>query len=197
MDADFDPSLPLPDERQEKFCLAVANSMSYSKAYAEAGYKPDGKNASALASRPYIKARIAYLRTQVGVKTTALVVRKAAARVERAERAVETAIVTREWIMAALLENAEICLGRRPIKVMKAIKGKRHDGVETVEVLEITVTERDAAGANRALELLGKESAMPFDGEVRAREGLTATIKTIDDAGGVVMIDRFRARKTA
>lgn len=200
---DFDPSKPLLAPKQERFAILVARGLTQAAAYVQAGYSPAGAhvNASVLARTAHVKARIDWLRAQVGARTTALVIQHAVKREERAEAAseavIEAALANREWIMAALVENAEICLGRRPLTMLKAIKGKRVDGVETVEVVEVQVTERDAAGANRALELLGKELGMPFDGTQRAPGGLTASIQTVDDDSMVILLDKIRARKTA
>lgn len=56
-------------------------------------------------------------------------------------------IIDRAWVQARLVRNAEICLGERPL--LLTIPGK--------EPRDVAVRKHDAAGANRALELLRDE----------------------------------------
>ena len=49
-------------EREERFCRAVVAGESYSCAYVTAGYPANRCNASRLANRPHIIARIAELK---------------------------------------------------------------------------------------------------------------------------------------
>jgi phage terminase small subunit len=53
---------PLPNGKQEKFCVGVAlDGLSFSKAYEAAGYRPHRHNAAALARQQHISDRIAEL----------------------------------------------------------------------------------------------------------------------------------------
>lgn len=50
------------NKKQELFCKFVAEGMTYTQAYETAGYEPSSANASTLASKPLVKARIAELK---------------------------------------------------------------------------------------------------------------------------------------
>jgi hypothetical protein len=57
-------SQQLPNRKHELFCRFVAEGETYSKAYENAGYTPSTSNASTMANKPEIKARIAVLRKE-------------------------------------------------------------------------------------------------------------------------------------
>lgn len=52
------------NKKQELFCKFVAEGMTYTQAYETAGYEPSSANASTLASKPLVKARIAELKEE-------------------------------------------------------------------------------------------------------------------------------------
>jgi hypothetical protein len=58
-------------------------------------------------------------------------------------------------VLDRLMEHAEVCLGKKKIKLTKA----NRDG----QTIEIEATMHDQSAANRALELLGKEAGMFID----------------------------------
>lgn len=68
---------------------------------------------------------------------------------ERTEKVLAKAEVTREWIATRLREVAERCLVAEPVMI-----GRGEDRRESGEYVF------DASGANRALELLGKDLGM-------------------------------------
>ena len=58
------PSEPLKNVRQERFCLALAEGMSATSAYLQAGYKQSASataNAARLITSDNVKARLAHL----------------------------------------------------------------------------------------------------------------------------------------
>lgn len=75
-------------------------------------------------------------------------------------KATDKAVLSKAWVIERLMRNVQIAMGEETIKQKIAKKNK-----ETGEVLviEIDVTDRDTAGANRGLELLGKELGMFVD----------------------------------
>jgi len=78
-----------------------------------------------------------------------------------AKAAADKAVLNREWVLTRLMENAEVALGKKTIKVRVARKDKDRGQVEE-STLEVSA--HDAAAANRALELLGRaaETKMRF-----------------------------------
>ena len=71
-------------------------------------------------------------------------------------RAAERAGLSVEYIINSLIDNVEICMARKSIRIKKA--SNEDDGI-----VEIDVTKHDAAGANAALILLGKHMGMFTD----------------------------------
>lgn len=69
------------------------------------------------------------------------------------EVAVERLALSKEWVLDKLRENALISLGEKTIKMKVRPRGKDFS-------IDVEVTARDAAAANRALELIGKELGM-------------------------------------
>ena len=63
----------LPNARQERFAQNLAKGMTQDKAYAEAGYKPNRHNASALKTKQHISNRIAELMQRNVQKQDAMV----------------------------------------------------------------------------------------------------------------------------
>lgn len=66
-----------------------------------------------------------------------------------------TVTLSRAWVLTRLMEHAEVCLGKKKIKLSKATR----DG----DVIEVETTMLDQSAGNRALELLGKETGMFID----------------------------------
>jgi hypothetical protein len=96
---------------------------------------------------------------------------KVAARVrELTEEAAAMAKLNKSWILIALIENAELALGRRALTVVD--KGRRRSGEDGEEDRRLKIVERDATAANRALELLGRELGMFVDRRQEVRDEL-------------------------
>ena len=71
-------------------------------------------------------------------------------------KAADKAVLDKAWVLDRLMRNARVCLGEETMKLK--LRKPRSD-----EVVEIEAHLPDAAGANRALELLGKELKMFID----------------------------------
>jgi len=94
---------PLPKQREELFALHCANGKTNIDAQVAAGYKPHRGTASELRARPRIAARITELQQQLVNKTQVAVVKQAT--------------MSRQYLVDALIENVEVALGRRPVKL--------------------------------------------------------------------------------
>lgn len=99
----------LDNARHERFAQELAHGKSATEAYSAAGYKPHQQNASRMMSNDVVQKRVAELKSRV----------------------VEAVLLTKEWIIEQLIENAQLA--------------KAND---------------DFAPANKAIELLGKELGM-------------------------------------
>jgi hypothetical protein len=115
----------LENPRHELYAHRLAKGEKEASAYAAVGYKPDDGNASKLACK---------VRDRVQEITGA---------------AAERAGLSVEYVINSLIENVEMCMARKSIRIKKA--SKEHEGI-----VEIDVTKHDAAGANAALTVLGK-----------------------------------------
>jgi hypothetical protein len=80
---------------------------------------------------------------------------------ELQKAAADKAVVSREWVLTRLMENAEVALGKKTLKLR--VQRKDKDGNISVETIEISA--HDSAAANRALELLGKASEVQLFNE--------------------------------
>ena len=76
------------------------------------------------------------------------------------ERVMDKAVLSKAWVIERLMRNVKIAMGEETI-TQKIAKKNKETG--EVEVTEAEVTDRDTAGANRGLELLGKELGMFVD----------------------------------
>lgn len=97
----------------------------------EAGYTENRGNASRMKANESIRARVD----------------------ELVQKAAEKAIVDQAWVLNRLVRNARIAMAEEKVKI--AVKPK---GLTTTVDLEVSM--RDAAAANKALELLGKHLGM-------------------------------------
>jgi phage terminase small subunit len=104
----------------ELFCQAIVSGQTAGDAYVAAGYKRSNSSPYLLLENPRIKERIDELRTHQ----------------------VERLIFERKALIARALENVDIAMGKKPVRVGK-------------EGTEIYVYRGDVA--NRALQMLGSE----------------------------------------
>jgi phage terminase small subunit len=157
----------LKNTRHERFAQELAGGKSASEAYAIAGYSPNRRNASVLRRHQDIQSRLGEL----------LAIRDKSAE-QATERAVEALALSREWVLSRLQKNVQEALGERPVRVRFLPKG-------AVEPVEVEITARDPAAANRGLELLGKELGMFIErSEVTRRVTLEELIFASYNRGG-------------
>lgn len=136
-------------QKQENFCLAYVElgnaSEAYRRAYNATKMKSNTveKRACELLKDGKVTGRIAELRAQV----------------------VQKVVLDRAWVIERLMRNVRIAMGEEKIKV--AIRPKAAPDT----VLELEITDRDAAAANAALALLGKCPEVALFSEQPARDG--------------------------
>lgn len=215
MGKNFDPARPLKKARWEAFAQLVAHGTSVQEAFAQAGYPPDKANAYRLHDHPEVKARIEWLRdhvksqpapgTAVAMRIEAAQVREAEARADKAEtqaKATAAAFKSREQVLEELWDNAMMFKGRKPVKVLKALKRTISDEEgnksEVIEMQEVEETEINATAANQALIAYGKAIGMPFDGtkdadKPDALQGRMGDMSHEEIAGYLERIRRRRA----
>src|SRR5262245_59286762 len=127
--------------KQEKFCslyVELGNAThAYLQAYQAANmtHRTAQKRAGELLKNGAVTGRIAALQAAAAQK----------------------AGLTRQWVLERLMLNARICMGEERVRLAVQRTNKE---TKQIEVVEIVVTERDAAAANRALELLGKTAEL-------------------------------------
>jgi hypothetical protein len=86
---------PLKNQRRELFAQALARGNTADHAYAEAGFSPNRGNAARLKANDSIRARVLELQNN-------------------AEKRFH---LSRQYVIDALIENAEKALGRRPVRL--------------------------------------------------------------------------------
>jgi phage terminase small subunit len=122
--------------RYEVFAQEIAKGRSAADAYVVAGYRPSAQNAGNLRNKKEILLRVKELmeeREHIHAQSTA--------------DAIQSASLTKAWVITHLMENALTCLGKQSVKVM-------------VDGASIETYDRNPGAANRALELLGRELNM-------------------------------------
>jgi len=145
----------LSNPRHERFAQLLAQGRSQIEAHAGAGYKPHRGNASSLAQDKNILGRVAELldaREKQHGQATA--------------KAIERVSLTKEWILARLVENAE--------RAMQAVPVLDREGNETGEYTY------QGNVANRSLELLGKEIGMFIERREVGEPGEFAAVADAD-----------------
>lgn len=152
--------------KEEAFCLAyVANGGNASAAY-RAAYNARGKQktaneaASRLLNSGNIAARLAVLRASVTSK------------------AMERAVVDRAYVLNSLQEVAERCMQSRPVLGAFGMPVM----VETKKGDLAAAYTFNSNGANRALELMGKEIGMFVEREEKGKPGEFDDLKKKDEA---------------
>ena len=122
---------PLKNQRRELFAQALARGNTTDDAYAEAGFSPNRGNAARLKANEYILARVAELQ----------------------EKAEKRLFLSKQFVIDALIENAEKALGRRPVRLGKPKEDGSFDEVYVYE----------GAAANAAIRMAGMEMSMFVD----------------------------------
>jgi len=148
--------------KQEKFCVLYVElgnaTHAYLQAYQAANmtHRTAQKRAGELLKNGAVAGRIAALQQDVAQK----------------------AGLTRQFVIERLMRNARICMGEERVQLVQ----RTNKETKQVDVVEIEVTERDAAAANRALELLGKtEEVQLFSERSKADQFGGAAAAPIDE----------------
>lgn len=136
------PVPALSNPRWEVFAIELSHGQTAMEAHRRAGYSADRGTASKLQREPRIVQRVRELLED-----------RASRDAKASEVAVERLALSKEWVLDKLRENALISLGEKTIKMKVRPRGKDFS-------IDVEVTARDAAAANRALELIGKELGM-------------------------------------
>lgn len=123
------------------------------------------RNATKAATRSGFSAKTAY---SAGARLLKNVdIQAAIAELEAGQ--VKRTLVDADWVITRLKEVAERCMERVPVMVFnKADKCLEQKTAENDKGEDVGVWEFDSAGANRALELLGKNLKM-FGGEIEGK----------------------------
>ena len=153
----------LPNAKWELFAQELAKGKTLEEAHGLAGYKANRSTAATLRQNPNISARVAELlaeREQMHSQSTA--------------KAIERAALTKEWIIARLVENAERAMQAEPVK---------DDNGNVVGDYQY-----QGNVANRALELLGKEIGMFVE---RKEVGQPGDFDNLSDAE---VVDKMKER---
>ena len=64
----FNPQGPLDNQKYEAYSQGLAVGLTQIEAYTKAGFKPNRANASKIAARPEVKARVASLLARIGTR---------------------------------------------------------------------------------------------------------------------------------
>jgi len=163
-------------QKQHLFVLAYIElgnaSQAYRRAYKATKMKASTVNrkAAELLANGKITARIDALRGEAAKK----------------------AVLDRAWVLERLMRNAKIAMGEERIKV--AVRPKSAPDI----VIELEITDRDAAAANRALELLGKADEVRLFEEQPKKDDRPRQLAAPQGAPGedhlADIIARFKAR---
>ena len=129
-------------ERQEAFCRAYIETGCGAEAYRRAYPRSQKWEAAAV----HVAGSKMLANGKVQLRVT-----------ELRERAAEKAVLNEAWVLERLMKNVRIAMGEELVTRVVASIDKATGDVRTAEVQE---TARDAAAANRALELLGKKLDM-------------------------------------
>lgn len=127
----------LQKAKYEMFAQEIAKGNSAADAYVNAGYRPSPSNAGNLRNKKEIQIRVAELLAE-----------RETIHVQATQQAIEATGLTKEWVITHLMENALQCLGKLPVRT------------SITNGVAMEIFERHPTGANRALELLGREKNM-------------------------------------
>lgn len=164
-----DGSRPLHDSQHEAFAREWAKGMSLSDAYVAAGYPPDRKQASKLATKHDIKGRKEWFQRQA------------------ADGAVLTMKEKREFLALAVrtplseIDETSVLCQSAKYSVHGGMKGRLRRGNtdegNEEEAPEITIVEIKMVDKHKAIEI---DNDMAGDGsEASAKDGLTELMKSI------------------
>src|ERR1700690_4134335 len=98
----------LQNQRHELFAQAIVSGRQVGEAYVAAGYKPSPASPSRLLGDARIQERIQELMGRKG----------------------NNVVLTRQYVIEALIENAEKALGRKPVKISQRVKNKKKINIQ-------------------------------------------------------------------
>ena len=126
--------------RQRRFVDEYLVDLNATQAAVRAGYAPSGarQHASRLLAREIVKKAVA----------------------DAMKRRQERVELTADEVIGDLRELRDICMGRKPVKIMTIVKNAREGTAEPVEVEGMMF---EPAAANRALEMLGRHMRLFAD----------------------------------
>ena len=133
---------PMLTARQEAFCRAYIETGSGAEAYRRAYPRSQKWEAPAV----HVAGSKMLANGKVQLRVT-----------ELREKAAEKAVLNEAWVLERLMRNVRIAMGEELVTRVASSIDKATGDVRTIEVQE---SARDAAAANRALELLGKKLDM-------------------------------------
>ena len=157
----------LSNPKHERFAQELAKGKSATEAHEIAGYSSNRGNACTLKQDENIGKRVAEILAARDKMHSAAT-----------ERATEKLSLTKEWVIAGLMENAQRALQRQSVTDSEG------------NVIEYRY---EGSVANRALELLGKEMGMFID---RKETGAPGEFAAIDSMSGPELL-AFLAQKVA
>lgn len=170
------PTLDQKKEKQKNRCIAGEMTPRQKQFVAEYLIDLNGKQAA---------IRAGYSRTSAKYTACRLLqeeaIKKAVA--EAMEKRQERTGLSQDEVIQDLRELRDICMGRKPVKVMTIVKKSREGTAEPVEVEGVMF---EPAAANRALELLGKHMKMFTDkmDVVSAGQGLQSGVLVVPQQKG-------------
>jgi len=150
---------PMLTARQEAFCRAYIEIGCGAEAYRRAYPRSQKWEAPAV----HVAGSKMLANGKVQLRVT-----------ELREKAAEKAVLNEAWVLERLMRNVRIAMGEELITRVASSIDKATGDVRTAEVQE---TARDAAAANRALELLGKKLDMFKE---RPAVEITAQVRRIE-----------------
>jgi phage terminase small subunit len=154
-------AMPLANPKYELFAQELANGVTATQAYENAGFKPDRGNASRLQQDDRIKQRVAQLLEE-----------RARKQAKASEKAVQAMGLSKQWVLGKLVENVERGLQARAVL--------DDDGKPIGEF------KYDGGVVNRALELLGKEQGMFIDRKESGAPGDFAGLTSVEEVMALV-----------
>jgi hypothetical protein len=163
----------LSNRKRELYCLERVKGRSMYEAYTLAGFNAKNRaSADSCASRmekdPEILSRIEELRAKVLPSLN-----------KHLELQAEKAVLDRGWVLERLMKNARIAMGEETVKL--TLRKLNKGGSDDPETVTVEVTDRDAAAANKALELLGKTAELRMWVEQIERRDVTDFSKMSDE----------------
>lgn len=171
----------LTNPRHEAFCQHVSAGLSQVESYERAGYPRSRSNASGLARKPYIVARL----IEIAEEKNAAEARRAEAQRVAEDAAVKSAAeklgIDREYVMGRLKINAEL-----------ALRGGKITGTDGVE----RTVDRHPTSANTAFKLLGQEIGMfreQADVDVAVTHALQIDVTKLTDTQLAALDEIIRA----